>query len=494
MRVQRITIQLALVLAILAGALALQPASPARAQTYPPTCGIYPYEFDTYEAASNRDWYGAAIELATAGKAIDFTYSVNGEPIDVTYQGLQQGPRSNRITALNKNLAIPPSIYKSIAWIEANYANASNSVPWGGVGPVLRSFDCGYGIGQITSGMANSNGTPTAKQAVIGTHFLYNISEGIRILAEKWNSAPTYRPIAGNGDPAMLEDWYFAIWSYNGFAFSNHPLNPSRDPLRGGGVSPVYHCYDPSAPSYQTNGGSLIYGYGSYTYQERVYGCMRFPPFSGGSRLWDAQTFHMPNFDLPEIARAFAPENFLNCEGGCAGMDYPTTIQREGVNITPNRDTTPPRDPADRGPLLGDPRFSYSGPNFMALTASKDGTVTHNDIVVSNVGAGVGPYRIRTSAPWLIVHHPGELRRLNAGVAVGNNIEVVKSPGVTQRGYQSLLRVTLDVSRLPAGTSQGKVWIEPLLGGGGVFEIDVVAANGAHSYPNKARLPALAMD
>ena len=177
-------------------------------------------------------------------------------------------------------------------------------------------------------------------------------------------------------------------------------------------------------------------------------------------------------------------------------MDFPTTIQREGVNITPHKDSTPPIDASAVGPLLGDPYFSYSGPSFLGLTASKDGTVTHGDVVVSNVGVGVGPYRVRTSAPWLIVHHPGELRHLDAGVVVGNNIEVVKTstPRVTQTGYKSTLRITLDVSKLPAGTSEGKVWIEPLLGGGGVFEVDIIAANGAHSYPNKARLPELAKD
>ena len=34
------------------------------------------------------------------------------------------------------------------------------------------------------------------------------------------------------GSPVLLENWYYAIWSYNGFAETNHPLNPFRDPLQ----------------------------------------------------------------------------------------------------------------------------------------------------------------------------------------------------------------------------------------------------------------------
>ena len=114
---------------------------------------------------------------------------------------------------------------------------------------------------------------PSARQAAIGTHPLYNIAEGVRILADKWNSAPQVRPVAGQGDPAALEDWYYAIWSYNGFAFSNHPLNPVKDPLRGS----VWHCGDPNAPGYG------FFERSDYTYTEDVYGCLRYPPVPGGN-------------------------------------------------------------------------------------------------------------------------------------------------------------------------------------------------------------------
>ena len=270
-------------------ALAAWPAG-SRADSLPCQAPNHGFVFDTFEPENYQAVYNAAIELATAGKAITFSYTpAPGEPVDLRFQGLETGPRANRTSASTAN-TIPPTVYKSIAWIESNWADGSGAVPYGGVGPTLVSGDCGYGIAQVTTGMghlaappARAPGVPSARQAIIGTDFLFNIAAGVQILADKWNSAPAFRPIAGNGDPSALEDWYYAIWAYNGFAFSNHPLNPDLDPLRGAGTSFIYHCYDPSAPSYQDTGSGPKYQYGDYTYAERVYGCMRFPPKSSSA-------------------------------------------------------------------------------------------------------------------------------------------------------------------------------------------------------------------
>ena len=553
-------------------------------------CGAAgPFDFDTYEFEQYVARYSAAIDLAVEGKAVTFKPTVAAEQVDVRYQGLLRGPRAQRSPTADPSLRIPPSVYKSIAWIESGWANASGPVPWGGVGPVLRSFDCGYGLGQVTSGMSDETGTPSGKQALVGTHFLFNLAEGVRILADKWNNAPRYRPIAGNGDPSALEDWYYAIWSYNGFAFSNHPLNPSRDPLRGAGeASPIYHCYDSSAPSYQTNaGGDLIYGYGAYTYPERVYGCMRYPPSlpdvqqgytppsqpppapggpkfavgesvlikvdtcvnlrptasKGGSpkgcltngvevtvlggptvaegltwwnvrsakngdgwvaedflakkgampqgpRVWMPQEFLMPAFAAPQVAAAFNPGNFEACEaagfsGGCPAMDFPTSIPELGV-VT-HSDATPVASTALAAAFLGDPSLVYEGPAAANLVARSDGTITSAAVTVKNAGSGIGAFRIRTSAPWLVVRHPGDSasRTLDGGVAIGGDIEVVlkqasaTQPRVAQKGYDSVLMITLVTNGMAPGTQQGKVWIEPLLGGGGTFEIAVTATNNA---------------
>jgi len=461
-------------------------------------CGAAgPFDFDTFETENYVADYNRAIELAVEGKAVTFTYSVATEPVDVRYQGLVSGPRSLRLPA-SPAQRVPPSVYKSVAWIEANWNNAAGSVPFGGVGPILRSFDCGYGLGQVTTGMSNSTNTASARQAIIGTHPLFNISEGVRILADKWNSAPRFRPIAGKGDPTAIEDWYYAIWSYNGFAFQNHPLNPGLDPLRGGkATSPIYHCGDETAASYMLVDGSLAFGRGDYTYPENVYGCVRNPPKQNKIRMWAAQEFLMPDFARKEVAAAFDPQKFLDCQelgfsGGCPLMDFPTSWpdDPETKDINEERkvhkDTVPPADAFQASKFIGDPRFSYTGPTELTLTAFRDGTATEGIIVVRNVGTWIAPFRIRTSAPWIVVRHPGDsiTRTLDGGVAIGKETQVVTQsatatrPRIAQPGYDSRLSITLDPSRMSAGSLEGKVWIEPLLGSGGAFEVKITATGG----------------
>ncbi|MEX0784555.1 MAG: hypothetical protein WD557_18110 [Dehalococcoidia bacterium] len=473
-------------------------------------CGAFgAFDFDTFEAEDYVTEYAQAIHVAAEGMAGLPAYTVGGQTIDLAYQGLETGPRDARSSTANPGLRIPPTVFKSIAWIEANWSNASGLVPFGGVGPTLVSPDCGYGLGQITSGMANTTGAAQARQAAIGTHPLFNLAEGARILADKWNSAPTFRPIAGTGDPAAIEDWYYAIWSYNGFAFSNHPLNPNRDPLRAGQAdSPIYHCFEPLAPSYQ----GALYGYGDYTYPERVYGCMRHPPVRDDERLWESQFFNMPNFENAEIAAAFAPENFLACEeggfsGGCPSMDYPTTIADDpeteaDKSLIAHADTTGASQASWRAKWLGDPVFGYEGPYTLALTASTDGSATSGLLTVRNIGTGIAPFRIRTSHPWIIVRHDNDQfpRTLDGGVAIGAETEVVLQsanetrPRIAQQGWDSVLRITLDTAAMPPGLTVGAVHVEPLLGSGGAFTVEIIAANGASGLPNRAVVPKLAQD
>ena len=530
-------------------------------------CGAAgPYDFDTYEAEDYVAVYNRTIELAAAGKAVTSTFSVadNGEVIDLRYQGLVRGPRGARTSAPDPAARIPPTILKSVAWVESSWSNAATAVPYGGVGPVIRSFDCGYGLGQITSGMSDPTGVPSARQAIIGTHFLFNLAESARIMADKWNSAPRFRPVAGNGDPAALEDWYYAIWSYNGFAFSNHPLNPMRDPLRGGGTdtSPIYHCSDPSAPSYQTVDGALKFTYGDFTYPERVYGCMKYPPQKGGKRLWAGQQFDMPHFELEVVAKAFDPEGFTACEnagfsGGCPKMDFPTTIlpppgspsataapetatpvtvtatvagpatataavpvsvtasrgaatasitptltETPPAGVTTHRDTTATIDGGLVAALLGKPVLEVEGPAKAELVTSGPGNLTVT-LAVRNKGAMIAPFRVKTSARWLVVRHPGDpaSRTLDGGVAIGSDLQVVTQapsatrPRIAQAGYTSQLLVTLVYAEMPPGMSTGTVLIEPLWGSGKTYILQVTATKaGTQGLPTRAIVPTASSD
>jgi len=620
---------------VVLGAFALMHPAASRAQSLPCQAPNQGFDFDTYELENYQQQYAQAIELAAAGKAAipAYTLGSTGEKVDFTYQGLESGPRSARLAA-NPATRIPPTIYKAIIWIESLWADGSSTVPYGGVGPLLVSSDCGYGLAQVTSGMgqfgsdAYQPGVPSARQGLIGTDFLFNLAEGARILADKWNQAPQTRPIAGNGDPAMLEDWYYAIWSYNGFAMSNHPLNPNLDPLRGGGLNggaePVFHCNDPNAPGFQgVTGGALKYLQGDYTYPERVYGCMRYPPLTGpapppsatptptptstpgaakfkvgdtaivsgtgdclvlhsapgtaspritgtpncapdgtslsiiggpqtvttdshtwwqvqssagpawvaedflaaagtpppvlppvtGPRLWVPLVFAMPNLSNPTVAAAFQPANFQACQdnqsfsGGCPAMDFPTSFPTATPPVAPSPDPTPPVNASLLAGFLGNPTLQITGPTTLTLAPNPDGSMQSGTVTVHNSGTFIAPFRIRTSAGWLTVRHPGDssARSLVGGVAIGSDVNVVTQSGnssgrqrIAQNGYDSVLMITVVPSIMPAGTSTGTVVIEPLLGSGAPFTITVTATappGGGTSTPTFRRfVPGAAAD
>ncbi len=250
--------------------------------------GLEPFNFLTYEAYDNAGVYLTAIELAAAGEAILFPATLSGEQHGLEYPGLLSGSPEERIDQEpDTSLRVPPTVIKAIVWVESSFQHAHQDIPWGGVGRTVRSFDCGFGLGQITTGMENTTGNASAEQVLTGTHFLFNLAAISSLLAGKWNSE--FLPVAGKGDPTALEDWYYALWAYNGLAYLNHPLfdtahafdwidhplHPWRDPLRG----EVYHCRDERAPSWIDAGdGRPLYDYGDYTYPERIYGCMRHPP------------------------------------------------------------------------------------------------------------------------------------------------------------------------------------------------------------------------
>jgi hypothetical protein len=47
---------------------------------------------------------------------------------------------------------------------------------------------------------------------------------------------------------------------------------------------------------------------------------------------------------------------------------------------------------------------------------------------------------------------------------------------------------------MPAGLTVGAVYLEPLLGGGGAFTVEIIAASGASGLPHRATAPKVAQD
>lgn len=58
----------------------------------------------------------------------------------------------------------------------------------------------------------------------------YNINAGIEVLLLKWNDSVNNVSVSkvGNMDPNILENWYFALWAYNGWAASNNPNSNAK--------------------------------------------------------------------------------------------------------------------------------------------------------------------------------------------------------------------------------------------------------------------------
>lgn len=119
------------------------------------------------------------------------------------------------------------------------------------------SFDCGYGIAQVTSGMRRGE-TSAYDADRVASSAAYNVSVGAAILADKWRASAC----VGDNDPTVVEDWYFATWGYNGFVFRNNPNNP---------------MFAADRREFRTPGVSSAQTRGNYPYQELVWGYSHYP-------------------------------------------------------------------------------------------------------------------------------------------------------------------------------------------------------------------------
>jgi RHS repeat-associated protein len=127
---------------------------------------------------------------------------------------------------------VPRSVYEAIMAQESNWAQASwHALPGIAGGPLISDYygagggitainytkaDCGYGVGQVTSGMATSETTFSANgKTKIAVDYEENIAAGLQILERTWNQLYAAGVTANGGSPRYLENWYFAAWAYN---------------------------------------------------------------------------------------------------------------------------------------------------------------------------------------------------------------------------------------------------------------------------------------
>jgi hypothetical protein len=149
-------------------------------------------------------------------------------------------------------VTFPCLLLKSIYYTESGWRQFCST------GRTVISFDCGYGIAQVTSGMRRGE-TSAYDANRVASEAAYNVSVGAAILADKWRGAAC----VGSNDPNIVEHWYFATWGYNGYAFKNNPNNP---------------MYRADRPEF--NSSATARTRANYPYQELVWGFAHYPPSS----------------------------------------------------------------------------------------------------------------------------------------------------------------------------------------------------------------------
>jgi MYXO-CTERM domain-containing protein len=154
--------------------------------------------------------------------------------------------------AMTVPVHFPCILLKAIYLTESNWRQFCDS------NQTVIAFDCGYGIAQVTTGMRPGETSPFDPDRVAAEP-AYNVSVGAAILADKWRATPC----VGANDIDVIEDWYFAVWGYNGLAFSNNPNNP---------------MYAADRPEFLTPGIASAQVRSNYPYQEIVWGYAHYPP------------------------------------------------------------------------------------------------------------------------------------------------------------------------------------------------------------------------
>ncbi|WP_219905442.1 hypothetical protein [Actinopolyspora mortivallis] len=123
--------------------------------------------------------------------------------------------------------------------------------------------DCGYGMSQVTDHMRlagqekpdDLKAWPMRKQRAVALDYATNLAAGMQILQKKWNATRRAGMTINNGDPAKIENWFYALWAYNsgfypegdhpsgqwGVGWFNNPINPRYPSDRLPFLEDTYH-------------------------------------------------------------------------------------------------------------------------------------------------------------------------------------------------------------------------------------------------------------
>ncbi len=323
----------------------------AAVNTTTPKCGVPRLETNRQVLQPNATEVDWAVQQATRG---NLKGSVLTRPKNYANMGFAAYQPSVDLPppALSgyAGVPIPRSVIEAILAQESNFDQASfHALPGVGGDPLIADYygaqggisqinyelaDCGYGIGQITTGMTAESTTPysSEEKAKIAVDYTENIAAAIQILGSTWNTLAANGVTLNGGNPNYLENWYFATWAYNtgfhantgsgpwGLGWTNNPQNASYPPNRPPFLRDSYE--DAAHPS-------------EWPYQERIIGWMETPllnyrgqpsyePANGGT---NGHYLRIPAFSTFCTASNNCSPSYKNPEN--AELDYCERSDRE---------------------------------------------------------------------------------------------------------------------------------------------------------------------
>ena len=139
---------------------------------------------------------------------------------------------------------VSAAIVHGVAYVESNwhqFNTSSYSVNGEAPGTPVESWDGGWGEFQQTWGMPPqciSANNCRADVTKVQQEQSYNIGVGMQSLISAWNGTAGVASSSDPNDPYKANDWFFAVWAYNG-AYGNNPNDVA---------SSVYGHWYPGAP------------------------------------------------------------------------------------------------------------------------------------------------------------------------------------------------------------------------------------------------------
>lgn len=126
-----------------------------------------------------------------------------------------QAEIENMMEEAAARVGIPACILKSIAYTESTFQQYKDGYP------ISPDGESSWGIMQV-----NTTWHPEYEAERLKYDIRYNIQAGAEILKDNWHRTDISK--IGNHDPQVLENWYFAIWAYNGWSDVNNPNCSSK--------------------------------------------------------------------------------------------------------------------------------------------------------------------------------------------------------------------------------------------------------------------------